>query len=112
MFQAARGLDVVMGVDQRGRCALHRARLLRHDVRMGSRDLQDLDVVEARVAQDLRGALGGTHDLRRIEARSRDTGNACQIDELCNRRIEIFVDAGDHGFRCTAARSTAHDVEV
>ena len=84
----ARGLDVVVGVEQHGGCAL-RVQPLPVHVRMPSGHGEDLAALEAGLPEDLEDLLRAPADRRARRGLRRDARDPGELDEL----VEVVVPA-------------------
>ena len=86
------GLHIMVRGDQyRGGVVEGRALLPAH-VGMRSLELQHLDLVEAGPGEQPRHGIGRPHQLHRIEAVGRNSGNARQLHQLRHAGVEAPID--------------------
>jgi len=86
--QAARRLDVVVGVDQDGGRGGTRPEPGADHVGMRALHPQHLHPLEPCIAQQLGDALGGTLDLPRVKPRRGDAGDADEVAQLVECAVE------------------------
>ncbi len=92
-FVRSRGLNVVMGIEQDGRCAF-RGGDLPVDGGVGTFDFEEADVAEPRRLEKRRDLLGRASDLFRVEARGGHGRDADEFFEFGASLREAVSDCG------------------
>ena len=77
-----------------------------HDVGVAIGEPHQFDLLEPRLAEELRHPLGGAHHLGRVETGRRHARNSSQTNELGERPLEPALECNQDGAR--SGHASAH----